>query len=70
MDLGPGNEEQLNASSAARKLVAAAAVHGADTVVRYANEFASHGLGPREADRVEMIEEKKAGQRKPGPESR
>ncbi len=41
---GPGNEEQLNASSAARKLVAAAAVHGADAVVRCAIGFASHGL--------------------------
>ena len=41
---GRRSEEQLDATLATIKLVKAAAEHGADTVARYATEFASHGM--------------------------
>ena len=39
----PG-ERQLDARTAAKKLIAAAGFHGAEAVAKYASEFASHGL--------------------------
>ncbi len=41
---GNQGEVQLDASTAACKLLLAAAGHGAETVVKYATEFAAHGM--------------------------
>ncbi len=43
-DFGRRSEERLDDTLATIKLVMAAAEHGADTVARYATEFASHGM--------------------------
>ena len=40
----PRSEAQLDAAAATRKLIVAAALHGAEAVARYATEFARHGM--------------------------
>ena len=41
---GQRSEPQLDATTAARKLIVAAALYGSDSVSKYAAEFASHGM--------------------------